>query len=172
MSNKQMKVRYSQLDPNELKDELINRYDFPNDITCRFYDFGMNDIYIVNVKEKTYYLRISLAHMHAHNDYEEEMTIINTLEGYNIPVAVPVPCIDGSFVWDIIAPEGLRYAVLFKEAKNQPSDDAEAKNYQLGVTLGRIHQIADEKNFTISRKPIDHATLVEQPLLNLSWRHS
>lgn len=167
MSTEQMKVRYSQLDPTELKKELIKRYGLSEAISCRFFDFGMNDIYLVNVGDKKYYLRISLANMHNKKDYEEETYIIHSLTKHSLPVAAPIACIDGDFVWEINAPEGMRYAVLFQEAKNQPSEDSEARNYQLGETLGRIHQIADEENFHVSRLPIDNSTLVERPLSNL-----
>ena len=71
MSDNIFPIRYSQLNANALKDELAKRYDLNNLESCRFFDFGMNDIYVVKAGKETFYLRVSLAKMHRQCDYEE-----------------------------------------------------------------------------------------------------
>ena len=157
-------VRYSQLDPKKIEKELIERYEFTEPLSCRFFNSGLNDIYIVKTEMINYFLRISLTEVHNKCDYEEEIYIINTLSKNGIRVAAPVICRDGSFVWELNAPEGIRYAVLFEEAKKSKSDDDIKKAYNLGHTLAQLHTIADENDFKVSRAPIDLIQLAEKPL--------
>ena len=164
MNDNYFPVRYSQLKPSALKDELLKRYELEESINCQVYDSGMNDIYIVKAGIKNYYLRISLTGMHEQCDYEEELYIINTLHEHGIQVATPVCCKDGSYIWKINAPEGRRYAVLFNEAKQAPSKDNIKKAYNLGCMVAKMHTIADEKDFQVSRSPIDLKQLAKKPL--------
>ncbi|MDF2538444.1 MAG: aminoglycoside phosphotransferase [Herbinix sp.] len=164
MSDIYFPVRYSQLKPEALKNELIKRYELEEPLSCRYFDDGLNAIYKVNAGEKVYYLRISLTGVHEKCDYEEEIFIINTLYKNSLRVAAPVIDKDGSYVWEIPAPEGKRYVVLFEEAKNVPSEDHIKKSYNLGQMLAKLHTISDEHNFKVSRTPIDLIQLAEKPL--------
>lgn len=71
---------------------------------------------------------------------------------------------DNPFVWELAAPEGIRYAALFTEAPKQPSEDNESCAFHLGRMLAMLHRIADEENFRVSREPIDMMQLAEKPL--------
>lgn len=164
MNNTYFPTRYSQLDPKALKAELIQRYGFDKMLSCQLFDYGLNDIYIVKLDNLVYYLRVSLTGVHQKNDYEEEISIINTLRRNNINVAVPVKCKDGQYIWEINAPEGIRYAVLFEEATQLPSDNHKKKAFNLGQMLARLHVVADDNNFIVSREPIDMAQLAKRPL--------
>lgn len=164
MSDIYFPVRYSLLDPDVLRDEIINRYELDEPISCKLFDSGMNDIYIIQSGKEKYYLRISLTGIHQKHDYEEEIFIINTLYKHGIRVAAPFPCRDKNFLWEINAPEGKRFAILFTEAKKAPSDNNVAKNYNLGKMLSQIHTIADDNNFMVSRAPIDLVQLAKEPL--------
>lgn len=164
MSENKFQVRYSQIHQDALKDELIKRYEFNEPISCRFFDFGMNDIYVVKSGGEVYYLRISLIGIHEQKDYEEEILIINLLNEDGISVVTPVCCKDGNYVWLIDAPEGERYVVLFKEVKQESSDDNVKKSYNLGQMLANMHAVADKNNFTLNRTPIDLVQLAKKPL--------
>jgi Ser/Thr protein kinase RdoA (MazF antagonist) len=164
MNNTYFPVRYSQLSPDALKVELLKRYNLSENISCRLFDSGLNDIYIIKTSEETFYLRITQAGKYDKIDYEEEVFIINTLCENSISAAAPVRCLDDSFVWEINAVEGIRFAVLFKEAINKPSEDNVKKMYNLGRMLAKIHVISDEKRFKVSRAPIDLMQLAYNPL--------
>lgn len=84
------RVRYSQFNAEDIKKELLQRYELEQPLSCRFYDFGMNDIYLIRAGNTNYYLRISLAGIHQRIDYLEEMNIIKTLAERGIRAAVPV----------------------------------------------------------------------------------
>lgn len=162
-----LKIRYSQFDSDSIKEFIVNQYDLKEPITCRFYDYGMNDIYIIHSRNDVYYLRISLANMHTEWDYEQEIHIINTLYENGIKVATPVRCKSGAYLNRLNAPEGTRYAVLFHEAKNQPSKDSVSRTFQLGTMVAKMHSIADEKDFTMTRESLDLEALTTKPLKKL-----
>lgn len=157
-------VRYSQFEPQSLQKELISRYSFKEPINCSLYDAGINDIYIVNVENCVYYLRISQTGMHEQIDYEQELEIINTLAKNDISVATPLPTKEGDYLWKINAPEGPRYAVLFHEAVNTPSENTEKQLFHLGKMLASLHLVADEHAFDVNRAPIDLEQLSIKPL--------
>ena len=98
MSNTHFPVRYSQLNQEALKNELNNRYELKEPISCRLFRNGMNDVYIVKAEQEVYFLRISLTGLHEYQDYEEETSIISSLSENGICVASPIHCKDGSFV--------------------------------------------------------------------------
>ena len=164
MSDDIFPVRYSQLSPNKIKNKIKERYKIGEPLSCRFFYSGLNDVYIIKTELNNYFLRISLTGVHKKCDYEEEIYIINTLSMNRIRVAAPVICTDGSYIWEINAPEGIRYAVLFEEAKKLKSDDDIKKSHNLGCMLAKLHCIADENNFKVSRTPIGLIQLVEKPL--------
>lgn len=167
MSDKYFKVRYSQLDIGSLKNELVERYGLKELVNCRLFKNGLNDVYIVKTRDETYYLRVSFANMHNLTDYEEETAIMISLNENGVNTAVPVKCKNGSFIWSVNAPEGTRYIVLFAEVKNNPTNDNLKRNFNFGQAIAKMHVIADEKNFKVSRAPIDFIELIEQPIKRL-----
>lgn len=164
MSGTYFPVRYSQLSPEALKMELVKRYDFSGSLSCTLFDYGLNDIYKVKFDTMVYYLRVSLTGVHDRKDYEEEVSVINTLCKNSISVASPIVCKDNQYLWEVNAPEGKRYAVLFEEARRNPSNDHVRKSYNLGRMLAQLHTVADENNFLVSRDPIDLSELAKKPL--------
>ena len=165
MGKDYFQVRYSQVNEDILLNELKIRYKPINPTCCKLYKNGMNDIYIVRTADQQiYFLRISLANMHDQRDYEEEISIIISLSENGINVATPVCCEDGGFVWSVNAPEGTRYAMLFLEAGKNPSNDKVKMGRNLGQMVARMHTIADEKKYIVSRNPIDFAQLIKGPL--------
>ena len=70
------RVRYSQFNAEDIKKELLQRYELEQPLSCRFYDFGMNDIYLIRAGNTNYYLRISLAGIHQRIDYLEAADMV------------------------------------------------------------------------------------------------
>ena len=167
-----MKVYYSLADPTALIEEVIKNYDFQAPVSCCLFRRGMSDVFKITTGDDVYYLKNYLTNIYNLLDYEEESHIINSLNEKDVNTAAPVLCKNGNFVWSIDAPEGIRYAVLFKEAKNAPSNDNVTKNFNFGQAVAKMHTISDEKNYKISRPPIDFAQLIDQPLEKLKSQNS
>jgi len=175
MENKHIKIHYSQVDPDALSAALRANYDLAEPVNCCLFRKGMSDVYKVTSGGGVYYLKNYLAGTYDRADYEEEAHIINSLIENGINAAVPVPRNsvirdadnDREFVWEIDAPEGVRYAILFTEAKEAPSEDGEKKSFALGRALAKIHAISDEYDYKISRPAIDFVQLIDQPMEKL-----
>lgn len=167
MDKKYFKVHYSQVDPNALTEELIKKYHFREPLKCLLFRKGMSDVYKISTGNDTYFLKIYLTNIYSLSDYEEEAYIINSLNESGVNTAAPILCKDRKFVWSLNAPEGIRYAVLFAEVKNVPSNDTVKKAFNLGEAIAKMHTVSDEKNYKISRKPIDFVQLIDKPLEKL-----
>lgn len=179
------KTRYSQFDAKEMGEFIQKQYGFQETVDCRFFDNGMNDIYKVVVGDVTYYYRVSLAGIHDKRDYEEEVFAILAFAEAGIRVAKPIRMVNHEYISELIAPEGIRYGVLFEEAIEIPSKDDEENKYGgmklLGEYLARIHQYADlhfkkgdgklhgdEEKCIVSRADIDMTALRDVPLERLA----
>ena len=166
MAYKRFNVCYSVAEPDKLKIELVKRYVFKNPIDCCVFRCSVNNVYLIKTEDIVYYLRIANNGVRGLSliDYEEEANIMISLNENGVNTAVPVRCKNGKFVWQINSPEGVRYAILFKEVKNNPSDDSIKRSNCLGKALANIHIISDNKNYKVSRVPIDFTYLIEKPL--------
>jgi Ser/Thr protein kinase RdoA (MazF antagonist) len=132
---------------------------------CRFFTPGLNDIYVVKASEDTCYLRVSICNWRTREDIEAEIRLLNQLHKNGIPVAVPVQDNNGKYIHEIAAPEGIRYAVLFTEAKGEKNDNPNRKqNYLLGSLVAQIHTCTDKITIDYKRFDIDLKHLVDEPL--------
>lgn len=159
-----IKVRYSQADPEALRIQLCDRYPLQEPVHCELVQNGMNDVYKVYTGKANYYLRISLAGAHRLADIEDEVAVIRHLAGDGLKVAVPVAGRDGTDIWALRAPEGTRYAVLFTEAENNPSQNQHQCYWNLGCVVARMHRSVDSSAIVILREPWDDRTLITRPL--------
>lgn len=157
-------VRYSQPSPAALQKELSERYLFDGLPECSLFQSGLNDTYQVRSGNEIFYLRISQANKYIFKDIEEEAEIINLLVKNGVHAASPVCCNNGKFVWIINAPEGERYCILFKEAKNSPSGSETKKHFNLGQTVAQIHTITDKYDISVNRKGFEPDHLIDIPL--------
>lgn len=160
--NQTFAVQFSVIEPKELLDRILSRYDL-RPISCRFYTPGVNDIYIVNCQEGTFYLKISLHNYINKEEIAGEVQAVCQLVRNGIAVAAPVCDQNGVYVQDIYAPEGIRYAVLWCEAKGEIKGiKSKEENRNLGILLGQIHQQLD--GVQVKRRTLNEVYMVDQPL--------
>ena len=157
-------VRYSQPSPIALQKELLNRYSFVELPECILFQSGLNDTYQVKCSDDIFYLRISPTNKYILKDIEEEVEIINLLVKNGVNAASPVICNDGKFVWEINAPEGKRFCLMFNEAKSLPSGSEINQHLNLGQMVANIHSIADKYEILVNRKGFEPKNLVDIPL--------
>ena len=123
-------VQFSVLSSRALEKAILSKYSIKRPFKCQFFTPGLNDIYIVRTPEETYYLRISIYGWRNKEELEAEIELLNYLHNLGISVAIPVPDNEGKYIQEINAPEGIRYAVLFTEAKGEKNDNPDQKkNY-------------------------------------------
>lgn len=155
-------VQFSVIKPEALRSRVLSRYNL-HDVICRFYTQGVNDIYIVTCHEGTYYLKLSLPGYKNKDEIEGEVIAVNELVKQGVSVAAPVADREGIYVHEIQAPEGIRYVVLWKEAKGEIKGiKTKEESNNLGKLLAQMHTQLDGIHVTRHRLDANH--LVSEPL--------
>lgn len=158
-----IKVKYSQFVDDELLDVVKLHYDLPQDSSCIFYKTGLNDIYKIISKDRNYYLRISLSNVYNTSQIEEEIQFVLHLRNCGLSVVEPIRCNNNTYILELIAPEGMRQAVLFKEIEQSPMGDADVLMRNLGMLVAKMHIASRTYNKTSVRPSIDEKMLVKEP---------
>lgn len=165
MRRKYFPVQFSVLSSKSLEKEILSRYAIGGNFKCQFFTQGLNDIYVVKTSGDTYYLRISIFNWRTKEEINAEIELLNQLYKNGISVSKPVQDDYGNLIHDIIAPEGIRYAVLFTEAKGIKNDNPNQKqNFLLGNMVAQIHTYADKITLNNNRFDIDLRHLIDEPL--------
>ncbi len=160
-----MKVRYSQFDLSSLVKYLSEIYSLPEPLHCHFFRNGLNDVYkVTDNTGSNYFLRVSLAGVHTISEIEEEIEWIIACRSAGLDVVEPIPCRSGSYVMELVAPEGTRPAVLFREIRNTPAGDPETLYKNLGQLIAGLHIVPAESRKSSWRPMIDQTLLSTHPL--------
>ena len=128
-------------------------------VRCQLIAAFMRDVYLVTTRQEHYVLFI---YRHNHRTLDEikaEWQIVDYLKVHNVPVAPAITTQSGDTVLSFPAPEGVRYGVLStfvagKHLRQRPSLNA-VQAY--GRHIARIHLLADEMPFSLSRPVNDVA---------------
>jgi Ser/Thr protein kinase RdoA (MazF antagonist) len=165
MYKEQFPVQFSVLSCRAIEEIILSKYLIKRPFKCQFFTQGLNDIFVVNASEDTYYLRVSIFNWRTKEEIEAEVDLLNKLHKSGISVAIPIRDIEGKYIHEILAPEGLRYAVLFTEAKGGKNDNPNCEqNYLLGHMVAEIHAYTDKIALHHKRFDIDLKHLVDEPL--------
>lgn len=117
-------VYHSVISSKALIPVIHDFYDIGDVMDCDFLANGLNDTYILKTATGEYILRIYKAHWRNKQDVVFEVELLNHLNKKGIPVSFPVAREDGSYYFELVAPEGTRLAVLFTYAEGGYSDRA------------------------------------------------
>jgi Ser/Thr protein kinase RdoA (MazF antagonist) len=164
-------VTYSTLSAEALAAEVLPDYGLGSIADCKFYSGGFNDTYIVRTAQgDTYYLRVYRLRWRSRADVGYELDALNHLYRKGVPVARPLPCGDGTFVRELLAPEGRRYVVLFVEAEGEEPSydrDAEGKAFDYGQAVARLHNAVEDLSSSYQRFHLNLDHLIDTPLRNI-----
>lgn len=169
-------VSYSLLNPDALASQVLNDYDLQAPVRgtvqlpsyIRFYNHGVNDIYVVHDATDRYVLRISPGGF-PEEYVDGEVTLLNELAAAGFSVPAPIQRRDGKYVWTLLAPEGLRCAVLFRYIEGvlgYPTINS-CQGYAFGQFCAKLHNWSDVKGTAFCRPTLDLDELVSQPLAAL-----
>ena len=163
-----MPVMYSTIDPRALAAMLEADYNLTPQVQCTLWNRGFNDHYLVSAGASRYMLRVyspSKYWIEGAGDIRFELEFLVFLHTHGIPVAEPLPRRDGDLLGTVQAPEGTRYVALFSYADGEPIHDLnEAQSRIFGVTMARLHRVADSFTSSYPRYHLDLSILVDRPL--------
>jgi Ser/Thr protein kinase RdoA (MazF antagonist) len=158
----------STLSAKELVPWVIDSFSVSQPVSCEFYRKGICDTYTIKASEAGYYLKIYFYGRRTRLDVTEEVRLLNHLGKSGVSVAKPVMKKDGSYVSQLKAPEGVRYAVLFEEAEGVEEDNDEGRIKAFGHMVGRFHQCSDRMRGVYRRKHLDMKHLIDDNLAAIS----
>ncbi len=168
MSAHQFPVQHSILSENTLAQWAQSSYSLSSPVRCQYLRGSMSDVYRVDTPDAAYILKIYLYNRHAMRAIVAEVNFLNDLIDHDIPVAAPMANNDRTYVHEIAAPEGQRYAVLFDAIEGEPPQEVNLEHSRnFGQLAGRIHNFSDKSIRKYDRWQLDEKYLVENPLTHI-----
>lgn len=166
-------VLRSLLDPESLAETLVGAYGL-NEPRCRLLKATIRDVYRVDARQGPFVLIVYRHGRRTAAEIEAELDVLADLaeqgprEG--VAVAPALPITTGARLLTLPAPEGVRYAALFRfvkgtllERRPQPE---QARRY--GQLIARMHGLTDAWLATApgakARPPLDAGLLVDRSL--------
>ena len=128
-----------------IADLIACKYPLPRPDGCLFWRKGMADTYRVLSGGRNYFFKVNRAKRRSLQDVQEEVRLLQHLLRDEVGVCEPVPSVDGGCVLSIPAPEGERFAVLYRAAEGVEVATAVHRR-ALGTMVARMHQSADQLN--------------------------
>ena len=83
-------VQRSLLSEDALAERVLYKYDLPAPLTCRFWQRGINDAYLVQAAGKKWVLRVSPAGWWTREEYAAEVDVSRFLNARRIRVPLPI----------------------------------------------------------------------------------
>lgn len=161
-------VQRSLLSTSALVERVLTKYDLPETAACYFWHRGINDSYLIKAGERRWMLRISPTNWRSYEHIQTEIALLQFLPGHSIATPQPLPQRDGTYIQPLLAPEGLRYGLLFTfvpGAKANPMTDA--YGYQYGQAIARFHLATDAFPADRACFRFDPQRMVDEPLARL-----
>jgi Ser/Thr protein kinase RdoA (MazF antagonist) len=162
-------VNYSILSAQALAKQISLDYGLPV-AWMKFYSSGFNDTYQLACEDGTrYYYRVYRRLWRTLDDILYEVDALNHLASKQFPAIRVIRRIDGSQLGEYKAPEGVRYGVLFSEARGALityDTDMENKAFQYGTAEATMHTAMEDFHSPHHRRPLDLPFLTESILEN------
>jgi Ser/Thr protein kinase RdoA (MazF antagonist) len=150
---------------NSSINDLMSLYDVGPIFRCDFLTRGLNDTYVVISKNNKYIYRVYRSGWREKEDILFELDAINHLSEAGLQVSTPVKKIDGKWVTDILAPEGIRYGVLFTYSNGDRPEINKENCSLLGKSLGNLHKATETFNSNHKRSfDLNLKHLIDDPM--------
>jgi Ser/Thr protein kinase RdoA (MazF antagonist) len=157
-------VVYSTLAPAYVLAVLSQAYAIDEPAGCQMLQRGLNDTYLLTTSNRRFIARIYRA-ARPQAEIRYELDLLTHLDNRGVHVASPLTARDGSLVQQIIAPEGMRNAVLFSHASGaRLSWDNEEHCRLVGRAAAAMHAASVEFTSAHSRRWLDLGYLIDQPV--------
>lgn len=159
----EVSVIKSLIEPKTISAFVTKNYAVEGDVKSRILSLGVNDIYLIEIDDQKYVLRLSRTDKYTNLTCLEfffELEWLDFLKNRNIPVAYPIQRKDGQLYGSIKAPEGCRYATVFSFAEGNTSLTSE-QAFKLGSSLAKLHIASDDFKPSITRNPLDLKYLID-----------
>ena len=155
--------------------EVINQhYDLGDIDYCMLIRRGFNNSYLVETDSQKYVFRsysIEKYYIESDDDYRFELDLIKHLHTQGVPVAAPIPTLNGALLGLEETTQGQRSFALFHYADGIPLSRESVtvkQGYQMGVALANLHLASNSFDSQFRRYKLDLKYLVDEPLRLIS----
>ncbi len=157
---------YSTLSSEALRLQVLPQYGVGAVEGIYFWHRGLSDVYLVRTAAEEYILRVSHHHWRSRGEVYFELEFLEFLRRCGLPVSAPLPTHTGNLAVNLVAPEGKRYAALFRRAPGDVlmGDLDQEHGRILGQTLAHMHQASHEFRSVHYRPPLDADLLLHRSL--------
>ncbi|MDM1073804.1 phosphotransferase [Empedobacter brevis] len=136
----------STLSQTELGEFINERYQLENHFDCKLFRTGVNHTYFLSNVNTKYVVRVYCHNWRTKAEIQEELDLLNSLKKYNLSVSTPIPDKNGNLIQEILAPEGLRYVVLFTFAEGEKMRFMTNETcFAIGSMMAKIHNVTATK---------------------------
>lgn len=153
-------VSDSTLSSSHLATFLKEAYNLGENVSCKLLKTGISHTYAVIDGDNKTVFRVYSLNWRTKAEILEEIRWVSHLKDNQIAVSYPIPDATGNFIQEILAPEGLRFGVMFSFAPghkmlNYPNEI----HFNAGETIGKMHLLAH--NFQLDRVTYTPEILLE-----------
>lgn len=139
-------VEYSSLSTAALLQFVIEQYRLDNSAKIVFLKRGFNDTYEIISGNEKFICRVYKQGWRKLESVENELSLLLYLKQNNLSVSTPIESRSGKRMYEIYAPEGVRYLVLFSYAKGKRVRKLTVDQaFLLGVETAQLHQLTKNK---------------------------
>jgi Ser/Thr protein kinase RdoA (MazF antagonist) len=172
----------------ELGSFLQSVYRWKGEVICRLLRAGINHTYLLEIREsgsavdqnsvdhnalqtsepiQQFVFRLYTLNWRSKEEILAEIDLIQQLKEGGIAVSYAIPAPDGEFIQQIMAPEGLRYGLLFSYAAGEKMHRYPLKVHrEAGRLMARFHQLTVGNE--IARETYDLNRLLIKPFEHIS----
>jgi Ser/Thr protein kinase RdoA (MazF antagonist) len=154
------------LSGEELGAFAIDKYGLNKNSSCQLLRTGINHTYLISENDTKYTLRVYSHNWRSKKEISEEIRLLLFLKDKNVNVSFPIQDRKGEFIQELIAPEGLRYAVLFSYANGKKV------RYMDTITCTAVGSLMGQIHVSTSNKEIKRIHYNRNSLLELPYQHA
>lgn len=157
-------VTASTLSETELGNLIKEKYQLSENFDCKLFRTGVNHTYFISDNETKFVFRVYCHNWRTKLEIEQELELLKLLTNNSLSISYPISDINGNFIQEINAPEGVRYAVLFSFAKGEKMRFMSNETcFTIGSLMAKIHNITENKK-------IDRVNYNSEILLNSAYQ--
>ena len=162
-------VIHSVFDGKYLIENILKKYLGCKIISCKLYKAGLNDTYLVEAELEQYILRVYRREWRNKQEIDFEFELLDFLQKNHQPVASPISLVNGVFTTEVGAPEGVRYAAVFRYAPGKAVNENinSIQSYKLGELLAKIHTVTNNFQSSFNRPELDGHYLLNWSIKNI-----
>jgi Ser/Thr protein kinase RdoA (MazF antagonist) len=132
------------LSPASIALFVRENYALPADSSCRLLKTGINHSYRIDSTKGSFVFRVYSYGWRTWEDIQEELKLLRYLNENGISVSYPIADSTNTFIQQIQAPEGNRFAVLFSYAKGKKILNYSTEtHFEIGKMMAHMHRLTN-----------------------------